>query len=465
MFTSNNIPETQPESLLASLFPEGRSGRVADRAQATEESFVPAEPQSFEEADLAEVDAEALVLKFLLNTAAATGTEIAEQLKLPFKLIDPLLRRLKEEQLTGYKGMGALHDYIHEISDTGAEKARRFLEQSTYYGAAPVSLNSYVAGVKAQSINNRKPSLDSLRAAFSDLLLSTDLFRRIGRAIHAGRGLFLYGNPGNGKTSIAERISGAFGDSVWIPRTINVWGETVRLFDPSNHEELPVPVSQGLSGSLKYDRRWVRIRRPTIVVGGELTMENLELMRDHETGISEAPVQLKSNCGTLLIDDFGRQRVSEVELLNRWILPLEKGYDILCMASGRKVQVPFDQMVVFSTNLEPHELVDEAFLRRIPYKIEAKDPTTEEFRELFAREAANWKITCSQESLDYLIERHYQATNRPMRCCHPRDLLLQIRNYCSFEDLPLVSTKEALDAAVESYFGVLCGTSDPQMDR
>ncbi len=449
------------ESLLASLFADkgiaNPQGTSQPEAASTEE-FIPREPTSFEEADLPEAEVEAIILKFLMNTAAATGAEIAEQIKLPQKMIEPVLRRLKEEQQIVYKGMGSLNDYIHEITELGAVRARRFSEKNTHYGAAPVSIRDYIAGVEAQSIGKDKPTVDRLQKAFAGLTLSDDLMRRVGRAIHSGRGLFLYGSPGNGKTSIAERITGAFGDHIWIPRILNVYGEIVRLFDPSSHEELPAASKQDTENRIKIDRRWIRIRRPTIIVGGELTMDNLEMTKNRDSGISEAPVQLKSNCGTLLIDDFGRQRMSEVELLNRWIVPLEKRYDILSMASGRKVRVPFDQMIVFSTNLDPSDLVDEAFLRRIPYKIEAKDPTEAQFRSLLEEQAAAWNIQVAEGAFDHLIREHYKATRRSMRFCHPRDLLQQVRNLCDFEGRPLVADIAALDAAVETYFGIMYGT-------
>jgi len=455
--------ELNAESLLASLYADGVLSKSPEPTSAefsTAREFIPREPASFEEADLPEAEVEAIILKFLMNTAAATGSEIAEQIKLPQKMIEPLLRRLKEEQQIVYKGMGSLNDYIHEITEVGAVRARRFAEKNTHYGAAPVSIKDYIAAVEAQSIDKDKPSVHKLREAFAGLTLGDDLLNRVGRAIHSGRGLFLYGSPGNGKTSIAERITGAFGDSIWILRILNVFGEVVRLYDPSSHEELPTEGKQGVENGVKFDRRWIKIRRPTIIVGGELTMDNLEMTKNRDSGISEAPVQLKSNCGTLLIDDFGRQRMSEVELLNRWIIPLEKRYDILSMASGRKVRVPFDQMIVFSTNLEPSDLVDEAFLRRIPYKIEAKDPSESQFRELLASQAASWKIELAPGAVEHLIETHYKATRRSMRFCHPRDILQQIRNLCDFEDRPLVADQDAIDAAVETYFGIMYGTEN-----
>jgi hypothetical protein len=203
------------------------------------------------------------------------------------------------------------------------------------------------------------------------------------------------------------------------------------------------------------DRRWIRIKRPTVVVGGELTMSALEVTLNTSTGISEAPVQLKSNCGTLVIDDFGRQRMSTDELLNRWIVPLEKRYDYLNLANGKKIEVPFDQLVIFSTNLEPRDLVDDAFLRRIPYKIEVCDPSEEEFRDLFKMMAPILGFKYNDDAVTYLIETHYRAASRPMRCCHPRDLLMQARNMCLYEQREPEFSREAMDFAVENYFAVL----------
>jgi predicted ATPase with chaperone activity len=205
----------------------------------------------------------------------------------------------------------------------------------------------------------------------------------------------------------------------------------------------------------KIDRRWVRVRRPTIVVGGELTMENLEVTLNTATGINEAPMQLKSNCGTLVIDDFGRQRIRIDELLNRWIVPLEKRYDYLNLASGKKLQVPFDQLIIFSTNLEPRDLVDDAFLRRIPYKIEIVDPTEEEFVELFKLFCPRLGFQYQEQPIRYVMDKHYRAIGRPLRCCHPRDLLLQVRNYCLFQRKPLELTNEYFDFAVENYFAIV----------
>ncbi len=417
--------------------------------------FVPVEPESFEAAGLTQSQVEALALKLLLARGDASGRDVVEQVKLPFRLVDALLRQLKHERLVAHRGAAAMNDYIYQLTDLGRERARRLTEICTYFGSSPVSLKDYVASIRAQSISDQHPTVDDLTSAFADLLINPAMLGRLGPAINSGRGLFLFGAPGNGKTSIAERITKAFGRCIWIPRAIGIDGDIIRIFDPSNHEEMPLDASDGLIDQRKIDRRWIRIRRPTIVVGGELTMDSLEVSLSAATGISEAPLQLKSNCGTLVIDDFGRQRMSTDELLNRWIVPLEKRYDYLNLHGGKKIQVPFDQLIVFSTNLEPKDLVDDAFLRRIPYKIEVVDPTEDEFRQLFKLMAPALFIEYDEEAVDYLIKTHYLAVDRPFRCCQPRDLLLQVRNYSRYNGKETVLSKETMDFAVENYFAIM----------
>lgn len=418
-------------------------------------SFVPREPSTFAEAGITESAVEELTLKYLLARGEDTGHGVADQIKLPYLMLEPLLRQMKQDQLVVYRGTTTVGDYVYQLTDMGRERARRHSAKCTYFGSAPVELDEYIESVCAQSLQHQRPSEPALREAFRDLLINPRMLDRLGPAINSGRGMFLFGSPGNGKTSIAERVTRCFGQFIWIPRAIGVDGEIVRLYDPSHHELAMNSKSEGLLTTEKYDRRWVRVRRPTIVVGGELTMDNLELTLNTATGVSEAPIQLKSNCGTLVIDDFGRQRMSTDELLNRWIVPLEKRYDFLNLPSGKKIQVPFDQLIIFSTNLEPKDLVDDAFLRRIPYKIEVTDPSEDEFRELFRMMCPLLGFEYSAESVDYLIETYYRNTTRPFRCCHPRDLLLQVRNYCSYKRQPVQLTPSAMDFAVENYFAAV----------
>jgi predicted ATPase with chaperone activity len=421
----------------------------------TEGAFMPQEPASFADADLSESEVEALILKYLLGRGDETGRDIAEQVRLPFVLIDQLLRNMKNQQLICHRGSAPMNDFQYQLTDIGRERARRLAQHSTYFGSAPVSLQDYIQSVVEQSLIKQHPTVGDLKRAFQDLLLNKSIFDRLGPAINSGRGLFLFGPPGNGKTSIAERITSCFGQEIWVPRAIGIDGEIIRLFDPVNHVEMPLPSNQGLLDQRKIDRRWIRIRRPTIVTGGELTMAQLEVSLNKTTGICEAPLQLKSNCGTLVIDDFGRQRMKIDELLNRWIVPLEKRYDFLNLPNGKKVEVPFDQLIIFSTNLEPRALVDEAFLRRIAYKIEVTDPSEDEFRLLFGMLSTKFGIAFHKEPIDYLISTYYKKHSRPFRYCHPRDLLLQIRNYCLYYNHQMEITNEYIDKAVENYFSVM----------
>jgi hypothetical protein len=427
---------------------------AALRKEATTE-FVPQAPRSFPEAGIAESSVEEIVCKYLLSKGEATGRDISEQVKLPFPMIETLLARMKYDQLIGYIGQSTMNDYVCKLSDIGRERARNYNTTSTYFGAAPVPLRDYVASVKAQSIEGQHPTQADLKRAFSDLLIDERMLGRLGPAVNSGRGMFLFGYPGNGKTSIAERVTSAFGPYIWVPRAIGIDGEIVRFFDPMNHEEAPKEVANSLLQDKNIDRRWIRIKRPTIVVGGELTMEHLEIAFNAATGTSEAPIQLKSNCGTLVIDDFGRQRMSVDELLNRWIVPLEKRHDYLSTSSGKKVQVPFDQLVIFSTNLEPKDLVDDAFLRRIPYKIEVPNPSEEHFRKLFEIMAKKFGMEFRPKALDHLIENHYKPVGRPFRNCHPRDLLLQIRNFCKYNNFNVEMTEAGFDFAADNYFSIM----------
>ncbi len=256
--------------------------------------------------------------------------------------------------------------------------------------------------------------------------------------------MFLYGYPGNGKTSIAERVTRAFGEYIWIPRAILVDTDIIRVFDPMMHEAAEDDEKAGLLDHTHIDRRWIRIKRPTIVAGGELTMAMLEVAHHAESNLNDAPLQMKSNCGVLLIDDFGRQRMTVDELLNRWIVPLEKRYDYLALASGKKLQVPFDQLVIFSTNLEPKNLVDDAFLRRIPYKIEVLNPSEEAFRKLFEIMCRVLKIPYRADMIDYLIQKHYKPIGRPFETATLATYYSKCVTLCYYNSAPSNLSKSTL---------------------
>ncbi len=428
--------------------------RCKTARELTHLAFVPVVPESLPAAKLSEAEVQALILKYLLYNITASGREVAEQVKLPFCIVEHQLNQLKADQLVVHKGAAPLSDYVYQLTAAGQDDARRLNRHGSYFGAAPVNLDDYIASVHAQSISRHPLTIEQLDAAFGDLIVEPTIKNQVGQALFAGRGFFIFGAPGNGKTSIAERVGRAYGETIWIPRAIGVEGEIIRFFDPCKHVEAPIRVEEHID-TRSVDQRWIRILRPTIIVGGELTLDRLEITVNTQTGTGEAPVQLKSNCGTLVIDDFGRQRVSIAELLNRWIVPLDKGHDYLNLRSGKTIQVPFDQLLVFSTNLEPKELVDEAFLRRIPYKIEVFDPTEVEFRRLLQMYASTLGVGYAAESVDYLIDQHYKRCKRAFRFCHARDLLLHIRNYCKFNRRPVVMSPSGFDTAVRNYFAIM----------
>ncbi len=450
-------PALSPAHQPASNTPiQGAGARVVDDNREDNNTFMPIEPQVLADTHINESLIEELVCKYLLAAGEASIRNISEQIGISFNIVEAIIVRLKSEQMLGYIDQAAMNDYICKLTESGRSRAKDYAGTCTYFGAAPVSFKDYVDSVNAQTINNQNPSVADLERAFSDLLIDPTMMIRLGPAVNSGRGMFLFGFPGNGKTSIAERITAAFGPHVWIPRAVVVDKDIVRIFDPMNHEEAPVQESGDILDDVRFDRRWVRIKRPTIVVGGELKMEHLELQHNAATGISEAPVQMKSNTGLLLIDDFGRQQMTVDELLNRWIVPLEKRYDFLNTSNGKKIQVPFDQLVVFSTNLEPKDLVDDAFLRRIPYKIEVPNPSIENFVKLFEIMCDKvFKVEYKPEMVKYLLEKHYLPVDRPLRNCHPRDLILQVKNYCKYLQLPFELTEESLDFACDNYFAIM----------
>ncbi len=384
----------------------------------------------------------------------ASGRKLAEFVCVPFRVLEQVFQTLRARQIIVHKNSAPLNDYDYTLTEEGRERASVAMQASSYVGPAPVPLMDYVLSAEAQTIRAESPKRQQLRSAFHDITINESLFESLGPAINSGAGLFLYGEPGNGKSTLAKRITMCFGQDVWIPHALIEDGQIIKFYDAAVHESVG-DSDKSIIKTAAYDRRWVKIKRPTVIVGGELTMDSLEIRYDPHSNVSEAPLQLKSNCGCLLIDDFGRQRIDPAELLNRWIVPLESRVDYLTLSTGKKIQVPFEQLIIFSTNLEPQDLVDEAFLRRIPYKIEIGNPAREEFHQLFEIYADAFECDFRPEVVDHLVEKHYRQTARPMRRCHPRDLLQQIRNYCAYNDLPMEMRNEYFDHVVKSYFSVV----------
>jgi predicted ATPase with chaperone activity len=402
-----------------------------------------------------------LVLKVMYFRGQITGHEIADQLCLPFQaVLAPIMDFIKREQMCEVKGSGGLGtgSYQYLITAKGSARAREQLERTTYVGAAPVPWEDYVKAMKAQGRKKMKVTPRMMKKALADLVMEDEVFDKIGPAVNSGKSIFLYGPPGNGKTTIAECIGRMvlLGD-MYIPYSVIIDGQIVKVYDEINHEAVPEEGngSRALTtGTLssRHDQRWIRIRRPVIMVGGELTLDGLELIYDRTNKFYEAPFQMKANGGLFLIDDFGRQQVRPRDLLNRWIVPMEKQIDFLAMHTGSKVEVPFEVLLVFSTNLPPRDLVDEAFLRRIRHKVHVTSPTYDGYREIFQRVASRRGIPYDEETVVYLLQEHYIKKNRKLRANHPRDLVDQIMDIATYLGVPPRLTVEMIDRAADAYF-------------
>ncbi len=411
-------------------------------------------PRTLEEAGLAADRVEQLLIK-TLYTGEASGHLVAERMRLAYTILEPLVERARAERLVEVRGAAGSGSaaYRYALTDLGRDRARQYLDINQYIGPAPVPLAAYVAEMRALNGSRGYTDRERLRHGFSHLVVGDAILEQVGPAINAGKAVFLYGPPGNGKTVIAEGMGRALGGDMYLPHAIEVDGHVITMFDPINHDSLEADREpSSIVAAAPRDRRWVRIRRPVVVVGGELTLDMLDLTFNPLAKFYEAPIQLKANGGVFLVDDFGRQRIRPQDLLNRWIVPLESRVDYLTLHTGKKFQVPFDVLIVFATNLEPESLADEAFLRRIPYKIAVDDPTVEEFTRIFELNCRRRQLRFHQVMVAYLQRRHYGPANRPMRACHPRDLLDQVTALCRYRGIQPTITRELLDRACASYF-------------
>jgi hypothetical protein len=410
--------------------------------------------KSLQDTGLAIDQIEQLLVKTLYG-GEASGLALADRMRLPFTMLEPLIERVRSELLVevrGSAGAGA-SSYRYALTDAGRDRARQYLDISQYVGPAPVSLAGYLAQMRTLAAARQYIDRERLRQGFEHLIISDQVLEQLGPAVNAGKAVFLYGPPGNGKTVIAEGLGRALGGDMYMPHAIDIDGHVMTMFDPIVHESLEEDTETfSVISTAPRDRRWVRIRRPVVMVGGELTLEQLDLTFNPMTKFYEAPIQLKANGGVFLVDDFGRQRIRPQELLNRWIVPLESRIDYLTLHTGKKFQVPFDVLVVFATNLDPASLADEAFLRRIPYKIPIVDPTTDEFSRIFDLNCRRRGLRFHQVMVAYLQRRHYGPMGRPLRSCHPRDLLDQVTALCRYRGVEPSITRELLDAACASYF-------------
>jgi len=397
-----------------------------------------------------------LALKHIAMLPEPSTTNVADRLHLPRVLTEELLYHLYREKLIEMRLQSAVGSTLYAMLDHGWDRVARLNSQSGYIGPAPVSLEDYSLMMRLQAIPTQPANIESVKKAFQDLVLPDSLLQTLGCVINSRSSLFLTGLPGTGKTAVSERMNSALTGSIWIPYAIEVDAQVIRVFDSHTHR----PVER--TGSvIEHDRRWIEIERPMVMVGGELLLENTDLQWSETARFYEAPFQMKSNGGTLVIDDFGRQRVQPQELLNRWILPLERRVDFLSLHSGKKIEVPFEQLVIFSTNLDEHDLVDEAFLRRMGYRARIDPPTSAAFIEIFKRTAAARGVAFDEQCVAHILHK-YSAERRIMKGCEPRDLLNKVRDSCTFEGMSLKLSTELVDLAWGNYFGTSHGFTEPE---
>jgi predicted ATPase with chaperone activity len=423
-------------------------------------TFVPPRPTSLEETGLNLGFLSDLALKILYFRGYVSGGDIAEEMHLPFTgVVDRVLEFLKRDMFCEIKGSGGLGQsgYEYTITGKGITRAREILDRSQYVGPAPVTLADYSEGIHRQPMMTSAVHQGAMRQALSHLVIEERMLEMLGPAVNSGRSIFLYGETGNGKTVMAESIGQVvLGSEIYLPYAVEVGGLVIKVFDEVNHERAPDPTEEDTgkpnTSRLRHDRRWVWVKRPVIMVGGEMTLETLDLVWDDVAKYYEAPFQMKANGGMFLIDDFGRQQVRPRDMLNRWTVPLEKRYDYLTLHTGMKIEVPFEVLIVFSTNIEPRELVDEAFLRRIRHKIYVGDPSFDNYREIFRRECMGHNVPFDEEGLAYLLHEYYIKPGKPMRACHPRDLIEHIVDMSNYSEIAPVLSREMIDRACRAYF-------------
>jgi len=431
------------------------AGFVSQTAESSsEQTLTPPVSETLDEAGLPYSIIEQLIFKFLYFRGDMLGRDISTAMGFKFSLIEELIESMKRQHLVQVKkslGLGN-SSAIFSLSDAGRNLAREYLENNQYTGPAPVPLYQYTCIVRRQRRQEGWLSKEALRHAYRKMVVTERTLSQVGPAVSSGNSFLIYGQPGNGKTFLAEALPNIDDSYIYVPYAIECQGMIIQVFDPIYHQ--PVQDEQPASALFEpaFDGRWVKCRRPFIVTGGELSMEMLDLNYNSTSKVYDAPYQLKANNGIYLIDDFGRQRCTPAEVLNRWIVPMERRVDYLSFRSGGKMTTPFEAFLVFSTNLRPDQLGDEAFLRRIQYKMLMRSPSAEEFTEIFLKFAESRDLECDSGLVSRFIAKHYTPTGKPFRRCHPRDVLSHAIHLIEFEKLPRQLNDELLDRAFESCF-------------
>jgi predicted ATPase with chaperone activity len=435
---------------------------VVTRAPRAQEDFKPLPPQTLKDVGLVPESIDDLLLKMLYVQGAKTGREITESIALPFDIIDVRMLGMQEQRLLEVVATVGPNrgSYRFNLTDAGRARARDAVHACQYVGPAPVPLREYEEWIVRQGLGNMRMTRQMIEAGFGELVISAETFDTLGPAVNSARSIFLHGEAGNGKTTVAETVAHLIGGGIYIPHAVDISGQIMVLFDPSHHELIDHDGSgEGvwLRATPDYDPRYVRIRRPIVMAGGELTLDQLDLQYDHHTKMYQAPFQLKAAGGVLIIDDFGRQREPAHELLNRWIVPLEKRYDFLTLHTGVKFRVPFESLIIFATNLEPEDLVDEAFLRRIQYKLYMAGPDRAAYTEIFRRVCALRQIPFDTAAVDFVYREYYEGTGIEPRACHPRDIIDHVMDVAHYESAEPQLSEEFLRRACEAYFLVMAG--------
>jgi hypothetical protein len=409
----------------------------------------PAVPKDAEDTGLGLSFIADLITKHVLFMTEFKLWDVAERVKLPLPIVDAAMDVLKRGKLVEVLGAASYSTstYTYKMTELGRKRAMELLDVCRYMGPAPVVLDQYSQMVEAQTIRSISVTEKSIKDALSDLVITESLLDRLGPAVSSGKTLFFYGPPGNGKSTIAEAIGAALPDNVYIPYAITVGGQIISVFDPINH----IPVEPERVAD-EVDQRWVLIKRPVVITGGELTLRMLDLDFNPISKYYEASLQMKANNGLFIADDFGRQQVDPRTFLNRWMVPLDRRVDFMSLHTGMKFAIPFDVMVIFSTNIEPKDLVDEAFLRRIPYKIKIDPPTEEEFELIFKKVCETDGVRFDQQAFNYLRAVCYRRLGVSLKACHARDLLDRIIDSAQFSGRAAELTKESIDLACLNYF-------------
>ena len=420
----------------------------------TLETLIPPVPNGIEETGLSATAIEQQILKTLYFRGETMGRELSTALGLRFSLIEMMMEGLKRTQAVQVKrslGMGSLTSYF-SLSEAGRTRAREYLETNQYTGPAPVPLYQYTYLARRQKQVEGWLTKELLAHAYRRIVISPQILSQIGPAVSSGNSFLIYGQPGNGKTFLAEALANIDQSCIYMPYAIEHQGSIIQIYDPTHHQIVNDEKSTSALFEPLHDGRWFKCRRPFIETGGELTLDMLDLSYNEVSKIYDAPFQLRANNGIYLIDDFGRQRVTPAEVLNRWIVPMERRSDYLSLRTGGKITVPFEAFLVFSTNLKPHELGDEAFLRRIQYKMLLRNPGPEEFTQIFVNFCQSRELPCPEGLVELFIKKRYRAIGRPFRRCHPRDVISHAIDIIHFEDLPYALTEDLLDSAFESCF-------------